>query len=152
MVTKNNPSVNLRIYYPDPFRKTFITGCFKTPVMTEGERPRLVELFWDNTGEGHYSAISDKSALLSKQMSGNTMRNCYFCNRCDVFKSKRKRDKHQKNCFGLRTKKYKDRDALKGEPYKMKFRNIKGLTKAPFLCYADSECNLKPEYIKKGNT
>ena len=153
MVRKSNPSENLRIYYPDPFRKNFITGCFKTLVMKEGERPRLVELFWNNTGEGHYSAISDKSALLSKQMSGNTMRKCYFCDRCDnVFKSEKKRNKHQKNCFGLRTRKYKDRDALTSEPPKMKFRNIRGLTRIPSVCYGDGECNLKPEYIRKGNT
>ena len=37
MVVKDNPSVNLKIYYPDPFRKNFIAGCFKTPVMNEGK-------------------------------------------------------------------------------------------------------------------
>ena len=153
IVVKDNPSVNLKIYYRDPHRQKFITGCFKTPVMKEGERPRLVELFWNNRGEGHYSAISDKSALLSKQMSGVQRRKCYFCDRCDnVFKRKRKRDDHQRNYFGLRTRKYKDINSITRKPYKMKFRNIRGLTRAPFACYADSESNFKPEYIRKGNT
>ena len=84
---KNNPTVNLKVYYPNPFRKNFITGCFKTPVIKG--RPRLIELFLDKTweGEGHYSAIRSKSALLSKQMTRKKMKKCYFCDRCDnVFK------------------------------------------------------------------
>ena len=148
---KNNPSVNLKVYHPDPFRKNFITGCFKTPVIKQ--RLRLVELFLDNTGEGHYSAIKNKSALLSKQMTGKKMKKCYFCDRCDnVFKSEKKRDTHQDHCFGLRTRKYPPCNKKTGSPPKMKFKNISGMSVVPFVCSADGECFLEPTYILKGQT
>ena len=148
---KNNPSVNLKVYYPDPFRDKFITGCFKIPVIKQ--RPRLVELFLDNTGDGHYSAIRNKSAVLSKQMTGKKMKKCYFCDRCDnAYKSKDKRDKHQDHCFGLRTRKYPNRIPETDSPPKMKFSNIAGMSIVPFICCADGECFLQPEYQVKGNT
>ena len=149
---KNNSSVNLKIYYPDPFKKNFITSCHKTPILEGSKRTRRIELFLDTTDEGHYSAIKNKSALLSKQMTGKRQGKCYFCDRCDnVSKSKPARDNHQRKCFGERTRKFEPLGS-NGEAPVWKFNNIKGLSIAPFLCYADGECNLQPTHILKGNT
>ena len=75
----------------------------------------------DTTGEGHYSAIKNKSAVLSKQMTGKRQAKCYFCDRCDnVSKSEKARDNHQKKCFGERTRKFRNKDS-NGNPPVWKF-------------------------------
>ena len=151
LFVKNNPTVNLRIYYPDPFIRNWITSCFKTPIIEN--RPRLVELFLDTTGKGHYSAIKNKSALLSKQMTGKKKRKCHFCGKCDnVFRSEELRDTHQTHCFGLYTRKYRKRNPDTNSPPKMKFKNIKGNSVVQFVCYADSESFLQPTHILRGAT
>ena len=86
-------------------------------------------------------------------MTGKHLRKCYFCFRCDnAFKSTEARDKHQKKCFGLRTRKYPPRNSETGEIQKMKFKTFEGLSRCPFVCYGDSKCFLKPEYKIKRNT
>ena len=52
----------------------------------------------------------------------------------------------------MRTRKYPPRNAETGEVKKLKFKNFGGLSRCPFVCYADSEDLLSPMCKLKGDT
>ena len=112
---------------------------------------RLVEIFLDKENN-HFSAVSGKSALLFKQLGGKEKKS-FYCSRCNrAHKSGKARDNHQDLCDEKKEIKFLSRDKNTGEVPKMKFRNIEGLSRCPFVGYANSEDFLKPMYRLKGNT
>ena len=99
----------------------------------------------------HFLAVSSKSALLKKQIWGRSKKpfHCLSCNK--AHKSEKARDNHQFLCEGGKIIEFLPRDKKTVEVPKMKFRNIAGLLKCPFVGCADSEDFLKPMYRLKGN-
>ena len=144
----NNPVVKLNVYTENPEKK----GTVKTLYFSKNDNgTRLIEVFLDEENE-HFSAVSRKSALLREQLGGRCNK-AHFCSRCNkAHKSEEARDKHQELCYEKKKVIFKARDKNTGEVPKIKFRNIAGLSRCPFVGSADSEDFLRPMYRLKGNT
>ena len=95
-------------------------------------------LLTESNGIQHYSSIRDFSHLIGKQYTRNEHRHfyCYTClHDCKLLQE------HQKFCKMLKPQRV---SYPQGDDTILKFTNIQKQLKAPFVCYVDFECSLKP--------
>ena len=108
-------------------------------------------LLTECNGVRHYSTIKQFSRLVGSQYTKNHLQHfyCYSC--LHGFKAK-KGEKNRDDCILLQEhlkycKKVKPQRVSypQGEDTILKFKHIEKQLKAPFVCYADFECMLKPQ-------
>lgn len=146
---KNNPRLSINVFTYEEGKTGSITPCRNT------KNPKgyfKINLLFAKSGEKtHYCWIKNFKALMH---DNQTNQRPFYCMKCLArYSNKVRMEKHEKECKGVDGKEGVVRMPEEGQN-KLKFKNFKNLTKAPFVIYADAEAVLEKTEAKdcEGNT